>query len=82
MRGQTHHTRVAVPSAVRYAAVAVGVLLGFLALLVVAANPVPVGTAIGGAVAGVASGRARKRVESYRRRPAADGEELPDPTPV
>ena len=82
MRGQTHHTRVAVPSAVRYVAVAVGVLLGFLALLVVAANPVPVGTAVGGAVAGVALGRARKRVESHRRRPAADGEELPDPTPV
>ena len=79
---EPHHATVAVPSAVRYVAVSAVVLLGFLVLLVVAANPVPVGTAVGGAVAGVALGRARKRVESHRRRPAADGEELPDPTPV
>ena len=79
---EPHHARVAVPSAVRYAAVAVGVLLGFLALLVAAAHPVPVGTAVGGAVASVALGRARKRVESHLRRPAADGDELPDPSPA
>ena len=78
MREQTHHATVAVPSAVRYAAV----LLGFLALLFAAAHPVPVGAAVGGAVASVALGRARKRVESHLRRPAADGDELPDPSPV
>ena len=80
MRERAHHATVAVPSAVRYAAVAVGVLLGFLALLIAAAHPVPVGAAVGGAVAGVALGRARKRVESHLRRPAADGDELPDPS--
>ena len=81
MREQ-HHATVAVPSAVRYAAVAVGVLLGFLALLVVAAHPAPVGTAVVGAAVGVAAGRARRRVESYLRRPAADREDLPDPSPA
>ena len=79
---EPHHATVAVPSVVRYAAVAVGVLLGFLALLIAAAHPVPVGAAVGGAVAGVALGRARKRVESHLRRPAADGDELPDPSPA
>jgi hypothetical protein len=79
---ETHHATVAVPSAVRYAAVAVGVLLGFLALLVAAAHPVPVGTAVGGAVASVAAGRARRRVESHLRRPAADGDDLSDSSPV
>ena len=79
---EPHHATVAVPSAVRYAAVVVGVLLGFLALLIAMAHPVPVGTAVGGAVASVALGRARRRVESHLRRPAADGDELPDPSPA
>ena len=79
---EPHHATVAVPSAVRYVAVAVGVLLGFLALLVTAAHPVPVGAAVGGAVTGVALGRAHRRVESYLCRPAADGEDLPDPSPA
>ena len=82
MREQTHQATVAMPSAVRYAAVAAAVLLGFLALLFAAAHPVPVGAAVGGAVAGIASGRARRRVESHLRRPAADGDELPDPSPA
>ena len=79
---ETHHTRVAVPSAVRYVAVAAGVLLGFLALLVAVSHPVPVGAAVGGAVASVALGRARKRVEPHLRRPAADGDDLSDSSPV
>ena len=79
MKG-THYTRVAVPSVVRYATVAVAALLGFLTLLVAVSHPVPVGTAVGGAVTGVALGRAHRRVESHLRRPAADGDELPDPS--
>ena len=76
---EPHHATVAVPSAVRSAAV--GVLLSFLALLVAVSHPVPVGTAVGGAVASVALGRARKRVELHLRHPAADDDDLPDPSP-
>ena len=79
---EPHHARAAVPSAVRYAVVSAVVLLGFLMLLVVATHPVPVGTAVGGAVASVAAGRARRRVESHLRRPAADGDELAESGPV
>ena len=78
---ESHHATVAVPSAIRSAAVGVGALLGFLALLVAVFHPVPVGTAVGGAVAGVALGRARRRVESHLRHPAADDDDLPDPSP-
>ena len=79
---ETHHATIAVPSAVRYVAASAAVLLGFLVLLVVAAHPVPVGTAVAGAAVSVAAGRARKRVESYLRRPAADGDEIAEPSPV
>ena len=79
---EPHHTRAAVPSAVRYAAVSVAALLGFLTLLVAVSHPVPVGTAVAGAVVGVAAGHARKRVESYLHRPAADGDEVAEPSPV
>ena len=69
------------PSAVRHAAVAVGVLPGFLALPVAAAHPVPVGAAVGGAVVGATVGRARKRVASYAGR-SRDGDELAESGPV
>ena len=75
-----HHARAAVPSAVRYVAVSAVVLLGFLMLLVVAAHPVPVGAAVGGAVVGAALSRARKRVASYAGR-SRDGDELVGPNP-
>ena len=78
---ETHHATVAVPSVVRYAAVAVGVLLGFLMLLIVAAHPVPGGAAVGGAVVGATVGRARKRVASYAGR-SRDGDELAESGPV
>jgi hypothetical protein len=77
-----HHARAAAPSAVRYAAVSVAVLLGFLTLLAAAAHPVPVATAVAGAVVGVVVGRARVRAASVRRRPATDSEELTDPGPA
>ena len=79
---EPHHATVAVPSVVRYVTVAAGLLLGFPALLVAVSHPVPVGTAVGGAVAGVALGRARRRVESHLRHPAADDDDLPDPSPA
>ena len=72
---------MAAPSAVRHAAVAVGVLLGFLALPVAAAHPVPVGAAVGGAVLGVTVGRARKRIASYAGR-SRDDDELAESGPV
>ena len=78
---EPHHARVAVPSAVRYAAVAVGVLLGFLVLLVAAAHPVPGGAAVGGAVVGATVGRARKRIASYAGR-SRDSDELAESGPV
>ena len=79
---EPHHARAAVPSAVRYVAVSAAVLLGFLVLLVAAAHPVPVGAAVGGAVTDVALGRVHRRVESYLRCPAADGDEIAEPGPV